>query len=208
MEDSIEASLTDYEERYSLTGNLLLLVIAWLTLAVVAVMVGVAVLAQEPAQLGDLIGNPGLLSFIVILVLAAIISGSYGASWLFAARTGQVALRVNRHGVWFGRQPFPPKRPVLVPWSSIDTIVVFNRLNREAGNLQITFGVQLRPGAPRPSAVPALDTVARPLRAWAKFANPMWCDIDRRMRGWDLNTIALQGAVWMHGRHVRIFDFR
>ena len=80
--DPLEASLTDYEERYSLTGSLVPLVIAWLTLAVSAVVGGVVVLTRERASLGDLVGTPGFWGFIAIPILAVVVFGApVSAGW-------------------------------------------------------------------------------------------------------------------------------
>jgi hypothetical protein len=117
-------------------------------------------------------------------------------------------VRVDRQGLLFGRVPFPPRRPVLVPWSSIDEIVAFTRSGTAYSALKPFIGLRLRPGAPRPSEVPGPGTIRNRLRAWNAFFESMSPDLERMMRGWDLDMIAFQRSVWTYGPHVRILDFR
>ena len=206
--DPTEVSLADYEERYSLTGSLAMVIIGCLILVFFVVGGFVVGLAQQTEPLGDLVWYPGFWGFVATTVLAVAVYGGYCVGWLVAAMTGQVAMRVNRHGVLFGRVPFPPRRSVLVPWSSIDEIVAFKRSGSVYSTLKPFIGVQLRPDAPRPRGVPRPGTIAHRLRAWNAFLEPVTPDLDRMIRGWELDMIALQRSVWAHGPHVRIFNFR
>jgi hypothetical protein len=60
----------------------------------------------------------------LVLVMGGFIVG-LGLSWIVAAARHWTALRVDQDGVTLGRRPFPGSRPVTVPWSDIETIVVF-----------------------------------------------------------------------------------
>jgi hypothetical protein len=86
--------------------------------------------------------------------------------------------------------------------------VAFTRSGTAFSTLKPFIGVRLRPDAPRPREVPRPGTIAHRLRAWRAFWEPMSPDLDRMMRGWDLDMIALQRSVWTHGPQVRISDFR
>ena len=103
--DPTEVSLADYEERYSLTGSLVLVIIGCLILVVGVVWGFVVGLAQQTEPLGDLVSYPGFWGFVATTVLAVAMFGGYCVGWLVAAMTGQVAMRVDRHGVLFGRVP-------------------------------------------------------------------------------------------------------
>jgi len=117
-------------------------------------------------------------------------------------------MRVDRRGVWFGRVPFPPRRSVLVPWSSIDEIVTFRRSGSAYSALKPFIGIRLRPDAPRSPGMPRPATIALRSLQWRAVLEPMSFDLELMMRGWDVDLIALQRSVWTHGPHVRIVHFR
>jgi hypothetical protein len=200
--DPLEASPADYEERYSLTGNLLLPVTVWLTALLVAVVAFVVGLAQQPEPPGDLVGHRGFWGVVAILVLLVALLGGCSAGWLAAAIRGQVAIRIDQHGVLLGRLPFPPRRPVLIPWDSIESIVT----DRIGGGHDVgkrLFGVRLRP-----SEVARRHTVVTRWQAlWPIFLG-ISPSVERMRRGWDVDMIALQRSVWRYGPHVRILNFR
>ena len=206
--DPLDTSLADYEERYSLTGSLVLVIIGCLALIVFVVWGLVVGLTQQTEPRGDLVWHPGVWGFVATSVVLVAWYCGYCVGWLVAAMTGQVALRVNRRGVLLGRVPFPPRRSVLVPWSSIDDIVAFKRSGSFYSTAKPFIGIRLRPDAPRPSEVPRPGTIAHRLRVWNNFLEPVSPDLERMMRGWDLDMIVLQRSVCTYGPHVRIFNFR
>jgi len=147
--DPIDTGLADYQERYSLTASLVAVILGCV-IFVVGVAGGFIVgLVRQAVPLGDLVRSPGFWGFVAIVVPTLAWYVGYGVGWLAAAMTRQVALRVDRQGVLFGRVPFPPRRPVLVPWSSIDEIVAFKRSGTAYSALKPFIGLRLRPGAPR-----------------------------------------------------------
>ena len=78
------------------------------------------------------------------------------------------------------------------------------------------FIVGLVQQAERPVLVPwsSIDEIVAFTRsgtaysALKPFFESMSPDLERMMRGWDLDMIALQRSVWTYGPHVRILDFR
>jgi hypothetical protein len=206
--DPLETSPADYEERYSLTGSLFLLVLCGFAVITFLIWAFVRGIAQQPAPLRDLVSQPGFWGFVATTATGVGMFGGYCVGWLVVALTGQVALRVDRHGVLLGPVPFPPKRSVLVPWSSIDEIMTFKRDATAYSALKPLIGVRLRADAPRPSEVPRPGTMRHRLRVWNNILEAVAPDLERMMRGWELDTIALQRSVWRYGPHVRIFHLR
>jgi hypothetical protein len=127
-----------------------------------------------------------------------------GLSYVLAAATRRLALRIDSHGVTLGRA-FLPTRAVFVPWPDIDHIVRFAAFNNYAGTAQF-IGVRLKPGAPRPRGVPAPGSLAAGLRRFNAGLTPWPADVFRNARPWSLDDTLLAEAVRLHAGEVTIID--
>jgi len=75
---------------------------------------------------------------IMMFACAAVFFLGAGLSYLLAAATGGLALRVDSSGVTLGRA-WLPTRAVFVPWPDIEHIVRFAAVNR-SGTAQFVGG--------------------------------------------------------------------
>src|SRR4051812_27797170 len=144
---------------------------------------------------------PGDIVLIVISACLALLFVGAGMSFLMAAVTRRLALRVDSSGVTLGRA-FLPARPVFVPWRDIEQIVRFAAVNR-SGTAQF-IGVRLKPGATRPPGVPAQGSLAAKLRRLNAGFTPWPADLFRNARSWSLDDSSLAEAVRRHAGPVPI----
>jgi hypothetical protein len=141
------------------------------------------------------------LVLVVMFVGSAVFFGGAGLSYLVAAVTGRLALRVDSSGVTLGRA-FLPTSAVFVPWRDIEHIVRFAASNG-AGTAQF-IGVRLKPGAALPAGVPAPGSIMAKLRRLNAGFTPWPADLFRNTRGWSLDDSLLSDMVRLHTSHVRI----
>jgi hypothetical protein len=174
-----------YESRYRFT--VVSLVASPLLLCYAGFVLYAAVLAvrDPPTNTGEVWAAAGAVTFFVV---GAALLAWMGLSWLIAAATHRVALRVDANGVTLGRVPFPPSRRVTVPFRDIEAVVLFRRHGN--GRWLTLVGLRLRPGVPRGS------TMRRLLyRVNTGLLHPYPVDVYRAVYGWTLDETALRAAL-------------
>jgi hypothetical protein len=124
----------------------------------------------------------------IVFLLSGVFVVGLALSWVVAAARHWTALRVDQHGVTLGRRPFPGSRPMTVPWSDIEAIVVF-------ASRGLCIGLRLTPSAPRPSPGPPAHTWMG--RLYIRFmTNPnVPVDVYLGVQGWDLDPEQLIAAM-------------
>jgi len=144
---------------------------------------------------------PVKIGLVVLFACAAVFFLGAGLSYLLAAVTKRLALRVDSSGVTLGRA-WPPTRAVFVPWHDIRELVRFAAVNR-SGTAQFV-GVRLKPGATRPPGVPAPGSMAAMLRRFNAGFTPWPADLFRNLRACSLDDSSLADAVRTHAGHIGI----
>jgi hypothetical protein len=144
--------------------------------------------------------------FVGLLGSGAIFFTVMALSWLIAAIRREVALRIDANGVLLGREPFPPRRPVLVPWRDIEAIVTV-RFVRDFDFARVPtalIALRLKEGAVRPPGVPRPGLRARmywyPLKPLA--------DVHLSIRGWHPSFDRIEGARRAFGPRVSILRLK
>jgi hypothetical protein len=141
------------------------------------------------------------VGLILMFGCAALFFLGAGLSYLLAAVTRRLALRVDSGGATLGRT-WPPTRAVFVPWPDVEHIVRFAAVN-QSGTAQF-IGVRLKPGSPRPPGVPAPGSFAAKLRRFNAGFTPWPADLFRNARAWSLDDSSLTDAVRLHASHITI----
>jgi hypothetical protein len=181
--------LTVYEERYRFTpyarGAAPFLALI-MTGAVTIILVALYQVAQQPdATTKDVLFAAAFGT--LVLVMGGFIVGM-ALTWIVAAARHWTALRVDQHGVTLGRRPFPGSRPMTVPWSDIEAIVVF-------ANRGLCIGLRLTPSAPRPSPGPPAHTWMGRLYIRFMTTPNVPVDVYLGVQGWDLDPEQLVAAM-------------
>jgi hypothetical protein len=141
------------------------------------------------------------IGLIVMFAAFAVFFLGAGLSYLHAAVTRRLALRIDSSGVTLGRA-WPPTQAVFVPWPDIEHLVRFSAVNR-SGTAQFV-GVRLKQGANRPPGVPAPGSFAAKLRRFNAGFTPWPADLFRNARPWSLDDASLADAVRLHASHITI----
>jgi hypothetical protein len=181
-----------YVERFRFTPMVIFTVLLCLVIAVGFVIIAVS------TDMGD---DPLGLALAGAVVA---FTGGLAAFLLVAGWRQQVTLRVDAHGVTFGRPATPFSNdglwflvpPVTVPWSEIDAIVLFSRPVPD-GAPQDFIGLLQRPAdgprarrsaGRRPDVRDALDGV----------------DPCRQIYGWRVDRARLRQVARRNAPHVRV----
>jgi hypothetical protein len=184
-----------YVARFGFSPRLYLFLALWGMFAVAGGVVTVWFASTGPGEPLQ----PGLEHWIMVAMPAGIAVFFGGALfvWLTAAVTGAVALRVDERGVGLGRPPFAPTRAprlALVPWSDIESIVVFRQQVPKAGRMRY-LGLRLHPGVAPPAGTPKRGSVRYWLnRSWGDVRGET-ASVSRTVQFWELDTTLLRGAV-------------
>jgi hypothetical protein len=161
----------------------------------VTVVLATRLETERPWQVLAKIGLTVMFAACAMFFLGA------GWSYLHAAVTRRLALRIDSSGVTLGRA-WPPTQAVFVPWPDIEHLVRFGAVN-QSGTAQFV-GVRLKPGAARPPGVPAPGSFAAKLRRFNAGFTPWPADLFRNARPWSLDQESLADAVRLHASHITI----
>jgi hypothetical protein len=131
----------------------------------------------------------------ISVVPLTVFFGSAAVLWTWAVRRRGLALSVGRAGITLGRFPFPPSREVHVPWQDVAAVVTYYRPKVYAD----VIGLRLRDGAARPPGVPGPGSLRARLRQRPG-------DVDRIVRGWQLDRFALLEALTAYAPDVELDD--
>lgn len=193
-----------YVATFGFSGRLFVFLALWGVFALGFGGVIVWIALTEPGEALD----PGFeTAFLLAISAAGAVFFAGGLFvWLTAALTAAVALQVDESGVGLGRPPFAPSRtPRLtrVPWSDIETIVIFRQRVPHAGTLRYV-GLRLRPGVTLPPGTPRPGSVM-------DWFNCLWGDVrgdmasvSRTVLFWELDTTLLRRAVAAFAPQVQV----
>jgi hypothetical protein len=157
-----------------------------------------ALLIQEVRRPGQTAGEVAFFAVMAVLAAAfGLFMAILGVNVVVATARHWEALRADVWGVTLGRSLIPGSRPVTVPWSSLQAIVLFPVQTKGGG---LGLGLRLRPGAERPPGMPG------PLRGWILRTHRMGvpAEVFRVVNGWQIDPERLAAAARAHGPHVQL----
>ena len=129
-------------------------------------------------------------------VMACLLGGLYIAASLLALVSRRIALAVTAEGITLGQMPpWPAGRSAFVPWSDIETVVLW-RQHLARGNTMQYVGVVRRPGAPPLPGSAKSPKLRRLNKAFvpAHLSEDLVAD-SRQVAFWRLNKKRLSAAV-------------
>jgi hypothetical protein len=157
-----------------------------------------ALFIQEVRQPGRTVDEVAFLTVMAALAAAfGLFMAILGVNVVVATARHWEALRADVGGVTLGRSFIPGSRPVTVPWSSLQAIVLFPVQTRGGG---LGFGLRLHPGAERPPGMPG------PLRGWILRTHRMGvpADVFRVVNGWQVDPERVTAVARAYGPHVQL----
>ena len=157
-----------------------------------------ALLIQEARQPGQTVGEVAFVALMAVLAAAfGLFMAILGVNVVVATARHWEALRADVSGVTLGRSFIPGSRPVTVPWSSLQAIVLFPVQTKGGG---LGFGLRLRSGAERPPGMPG------PLRGWILRTHRMGvpADVFRLVNGWQVDPERLAAVARTYGPNVHL----
>jgi hypothetical protein len=189
---------SSYMVTYRFTPFIVLVAPFAMMIGAFCLVVAVLSIRSEPESSSE---APAKVAAIAMAACGAVFFLGAGLSYLLAAVTRRLALRVDSSGVTLGRA-WPPTRAVFVAWPDIDHLGRFAAVNR-SGTAQFV-GVRLKPGAPRPPGVPMPGSMRAKLRRFNAGFTPWPADLFRNTRGSSLDDSLLAEAVRVHANHITI----